>query len=570
MDTQKNGAAKITLNPSTVPSTKLNLNDAVIKVRTYNASGEEVLETKTYNQFLLGEISVTVDVERELANPDKQTAFIFCGCEYYTDNTKKKTGTDNTTFTTLGSDIVYKTASCIASEEGNYIGGHVYYPETARVNTNAKKGDKLIVDGVTSGSLNQIHYETTVGKDNGYLKLLNGCYTITNIRTNISANITVDTTGTDPDSVNRFGIHNTTKRDIVLNLTTPETGEKTTYITKNGNQTIVTKLDNGTTNGDMPDMKNGGYSSYFSVSGKQNSATSDGQDVQYGYIYENSNGEKVSVSEEIITKGDVNLDNKVDILDYIALNKFILGKGNLISAASNEKKLTASVNADLNNDGEVDVFDLGLLKRMLTTAGFVVDLPVSLRTKAEKNAHDITGHGDVMLLCNADVVKKITADEFDKGLVTFNDYNNENQYFLKVATYKGSDYYVYYKWDAQTNAWEYQTTSERTGLSLRYVKGLSQLAREDGIEDAQFMFASFYPYVNNYEILRGENFAIKTSVRRFTGQEFLDGKATIAVASDTGYRNLLLVYIKNSSGTATCRVYEFVGITPVLITTYTA
>ncbi|MBQ5533092.1 MAG: hypothetical protein IIU04_06035, partial [Bacteroidales bacterium] len=53
--------------------------------------------------------------------------------------------------------------------------------------------------------------------------------------------------------------------------------------------------------------------------------------------------------------GDVNADGKTDILDVIALQKWILGIGHLENSEA----------ADLNTDGSADVFDLGLLKRQI-------------------------------------------------------------------------------------------------------------------------------------------------------------------------------------------------------------
>lgn len=54
--------------------------------------------------------------------------------------------------------------------------------------------------------------------------------------------------------------------------------------------------------------------------------------------------------------GDVNADNAVSTADIVMLQKWLLNTG---------EKLTSSANADLDQNGEIDVFDLALLKRQL-------------------------------------------------------------------------------------------------------------------------------------------------------------------------------------------------------------
>lgn len=55
-------------------------------------------------------------------------------------------------------------------------------------------------------------------------------------------------------------------------------------------------------------------------------------------------------------KGDANGDKKISISDAVMLQKWILGSG----------ELTCWKNTDLNNDNQVDIFDLCLLKKQLT------------------------------------------------------------------------------------------------------------------------------------------------------------------------------------------------------------
>ena len=61
-------------------------------------------------------------------------------------------------------------------------------------------------------------------------------------------------------------------------------------------------------------------------------------------------------SRRVYYRGDVNVDGVIDLLDVIALQKYILGYGPLTNEA-------AALCADANGDGSVDVYDLGVLRR---------------------------------------------------------------------------------------------------------------------------------------------------------------------------------------------------------------
>ena len=56
--------------------------------------------------------------------------------------------------------------------------------------------------------------------------------------------------------------------------------------------------------------------------------------------------------------GDVNVDGNTSALDVVALQKYLLG----ISSISGMEE------ADMNGDGEIDIFDMALLKRIFLTA----------------------------------------------------------------------------------------------------------------------------------------------------------------------------------------------------------
>jgi len=53
--------------------------------------------------------------------------------------------------------------------------------------------------------------------------------------------------------------------------------------------------------------------------------------------------------------GDISNDDEISVTDAVALAKYL----------HSGSTLSDSITADLNGDGEVDVFDLGLLKRLL-------------------------------------------------------------------------------------------------------------------------------------------------------------------------------------------------------------
>ena len=57
----------------------------------------------------------------------------------------------------------------------------------------------------------------------------------------------------------------------------------------------------------------------------------------------------------VANKGDINDDGKVDITDYIVLQKYIMDTSNKINTK----------NADMNEDGRINTSDLFILKKSL-------------------------------------------------------------------------------------------------------------------------------------------------------------------------------------------------------------
>ena len=61
-----------------------------------------------------------------------------------------------------------------------------------------------------------------------------------------------------------------------------------------------------------------------------------------------------------LVMGDTDASNNIDVVDCVALTRYLHGKLNLCDYGK--------IVSDLNRDGEIDVFDLGLLKHMLITS----------------------------------------------------------------------------------------------------------------------------------------------------------------------------------------------------------
>jgi len=65
----------------------------------------------------------------------------------------------------------------------------------------------------------------------------------------------------------------------------------------------------------------------------------------------------VTIGESQNIKGDLNLDGQVKIADALLLQRYLLGDASLTEAQYN--------NADINDDADVDSFDMVFMKKML-------------------------------------------------------------------------------------------------------------------------------------------------------------------------------------------------------------
>ena len=60
--------------------------------------------------------------------------------------------------------------------------------------------------------------------------------------------------------------------------------------------------------------------------------------------------------ENKVTLGDVNGDNKVNIKDYVKLQKYVMNPSSVT---------IVEANADMNEDGKINITDVMLLKKAL-------------------------------------------------------------------------------------------------------------------------------------------------------------------------------------------------------------
>ncbi len=105
-----------------------------------------------------------------------------------------------------------------------------------------------------------------------------------------------------------------------------------------------------------------GLTIYGMNSDNENEEYITGEVVIHGYEdstaqkYAEKYGRKFEVIENSSVKGDANGDGEFNIADAVSLQKWLIGD-------SNEKEMKS---ADLNGDGQTDIFDLCVMRRILT------------------------------------------------------------------------------------------------------------------------------------------------------------------------------------------------------------
>ena len=224
--------------------------------------------------------------------------------------------------------------------------------------TNAKANDAIVVNG-TAADGNAVHYETTAEVDNASVRFPEGSFTVTDETAGYKADVEVSkdengdlyATITDKSSVD----------DRYVNVRTPV--EINSYVLMKPNGTVI---ETGTMKGaslkasDLSLSANqlkavSSYTAFTAESGIINSTDGTVKTEESGYMAV-VNSKVTKISGETM-KGDLNADNKLTVADVIALQKYLHGK--------NPYTAEKFISADMNNDGNVNIFDLSLMKKTL-------------------------------------------------------------------------------------------------------------------------------------------------------------------------------------------------------------
>ena len=248
--------------------------------------------------------------------------------------------------------------------------------DRATPNVQADPGDKLVIDGTLEDGT-EVHREVVV-PDNGDYKndkgdiiegnpnivVSDGEYTITNETKGIIADVVVDTdnsrdTSKDKDTATLITGDDPQGNGEAINLDTPVEGHTYTIYTPDGAVVDEGAVSDGTLDS-LDDIHASGtdlgdfvYYVYEEHTGTTNT-TGNGIKVETGYLVINEDGtvKKLQLGQ----KGDVDLDGDVDVQDIVYLQKYLLKRESF-------KSISNFIQADMNGDGKVNVFDLALQKR---------------------------------------------------------------------------------------------------------------------------------------------------------------------------------------------------------------
>lgn len=229
--------------------------------------------------------------------------------------------------------------------------------------TNVTEPDKPVfhVDGKTeTGEHISGDVFPVLSDDTAVVELPDGDYTITDLNSGLTTDITVDKDSSGNGAGNGAG---GTQGNGVTDVggtpvveAQPEQVNQITVKTPDGT-VILTDDTTGSAEDLNPDSLDGSaYFEYESVTGTANSVNDGERKEEHGYFVV-KDGEITVIGD--VLKGDVNLDGKVDVLDAVTAQKYL----------HQDKKLKFGVEnyiaMDVHGDGIPNIYDFVTLKQML-------------------------------------------------------------------------------------------------------------------------------------------------------------------------------------------------------------
>ena len=226
-----------------------------------------------------------------------------------------------------------------------------WYP--CRTHTRSGAGDEITVSG-TDDDGNEISYTTTQTLNDDTLGLPNGDYKVVDNTSGLVEDVEV---------VNGKVVSETEEEDT-LNLNKPVYTNLFTITALNGDVLGEGIMKNKAVSADDITVKIAGkltaagvYAHCTSKYGVINSVAEDAVTIENSYVGMGRENSFNKVLKEEAQDGDIDNDQDTSVLDIIKEQKYIMNQESL--------SFRDFVAADINRDGEVDIFDMGLLKRKI-------------------------------------------------------------------------------------------------------------------------------------------------------------------------------------------------------------
>lgn len=185
------------------------------------------------------------------------------------------------------------------------------------------------------------------------VKLPDGDYTITDLNSGLTTDITVDKdnsgNGTQGNDITDVG-------ETPVVEATPEQVNRITVKTPDGNVILTDDTLSSVENLNPDKLDSSPYFEYESVSGIENSVNDSDRKTEHGYFVV-EDGEITVIGD--VLKGDVNLDGNVDVLDAVMAQKYLHQTKKLKFGTANY------IAMDVYGDGIDNIYDFVTLKQML-------------------------------------------------------------------------------------------------------------------------------------------------------------------------------------------------------------